>query len=123
MSLVLGNELGGEIVLEGNDISYVDVPSRNRDNPINETGLRNKLKSFMNRFRFETLSELNTHQMNLLRAHGGDVAFARLNARDMMIAGRAQDVFRLKQKLSPRTNAPPTPDQPYTRTNSSFAPK
>ena len=113
---VLGNELGGEILIEGNDVSYTDDSLRSRNNPVDEALFRNKLNNFMHKLRFETLNDLKAPQMKILRDHESDVAFVRLNARETMIAAKPSELARLKQKLLPKLMSTPVTEQPFTRT-------
>ena len=100
----LGNELGGEIDINDDEISYTGSFPQLPRSPTDESILANKTNNYMQKFKYQTFHDLKFHHIGILRAHSATVAFSRVRRNDYMVAAKAHDMFELKSKLFPKTN-------------------
>ncbi|CAF3089011.1 unnamed protein product [Rotaria sp. Silwood2] len=111
------NELGGEIEINGNDVTYTgNFPCLPRC-PSNQAILANKTNNYMQKLKYQTLHDLKQYHVNILRANSTTVAFNRIQRNDYMIAGKPYDIFELRNKLFPKTHQT---ERTYSARNSQF---
>ncbi|CAF2797193.1 unnamed protein product [Rotaria sp. Silwood2] len=111
------NELGGEIEINGNDVTYAgNFPCLPRC-PSNQAILANKTNNYMQKLKYQTLHDLKQYHVNILRANSTTVAFNRIQRNDYMIAGKPNDIFELRNKLFQKTHQT---ERTYSARNSQF---
>ncbi|CAF4955608.1 unnamed protein product [Rotaria sp. Silwood1] len=98
------NELGGEIEIKDNEVTYIGKFPRLSRCPNNTAIFANKTNNYMQKLKYQTLHDLKPHHVNILRANSTTVAFNRIHRNDYMIAAKPQDLFELRNKLFPKTN-------------------
>ncbi|CAF1511634.1 unnamed protein product [Adineta steineri] len=98
------DELGGEIEINGNTVTYTgNFPVLPRC-PTNEAVLANKTNNYMQKLKYQTFNDLKPYHVNILRAHSNIVAFDRVQRNDYAVAAKPTDMFELKNKLFPKRN-------------------
>ncbi|CAF3645504.1 unnamed protein product [Rotaria sordida] len=114
------NELGGEIEINGDEVTYIGNFPRLQRCPSNEAILVNKINNYMQKLKYQTLHDLKLHHLNILRTYSTAVAFNRIHRNDYMIAAKPHDLFELRNKLFPKTNQHFQTDRVYVSKNHPF---
>ncbi|UJR31949.1 hypothetical protein I4U23_019422 [Adineta vaga] len=96
------DELGGEITIHGNEISYTGSFPRLPRCPSNEAILKNKINNYMQKLRYQVLRDLKPYQARILRKHSTTVAFRRDGHNDYSVAAKYNDFVELKSQLFPK---------------------
>ncbi|CAF4580596.1 unnamed protein product, partial [Rotaria magnacalcarata] len=77
-----GTQLGGEININQNEVTYTgDLPRLPRASN-NLAILANKTNNFMQKFKYQQLRDLKPYHVNILRANSNIVAFSRTERND-----------------------------------------
>ncbi|CAF0879399.1 unnamed protein product [Adineta ricciae] len=93
------NELGGEVTVNGDQISYIGSFPRLPRCSHNEAILANKTNNYMQKLRYQVLRDLKPYHVNTLRKHSNTVAYRRVNQNDYSVAAKFDDLIKLKDQL------------------------
>ena len=101
--IILGQQLGGQVELRQNELIYTHL---NNHSGVTKALVANKTNNFMQRFRIETLRNLNGTHLEILRANSRTAVWRRQQNRDYLVATKTDAMRVLKGKLFPRRNSP-----------------
>ena len=102
---ISGEQLGGEIEINGDNVTYIgDIPQLGGRATTVESILANKTNNYMQKLKYWTAYELKPHHVRILHANANNIAFTRVNKTNYSVAGKAEDITRLKTQLFPKTN-------------------
>ncbi|CAF0928899.1 unnamed protein product [Adineta ricciae] len=93
------HELGGEITVNGDQISYISSFPRLPRCSHNEAILANKTNNYMQKLRYQVLRDLKPYHVNTLRKYSNTVAYRRINQNDYSVAAKFDDLVKLKDQL------------------------
>jgi hypothetical protein len=64
----------------------------------------------MQKLKYQTFHDLKRYHLNILRDNSTTIAYRRTQRNDYIVAGKAQNVHELRNKLFPKTNQRYPPD-------------
>ncbi len=113
----LDEQLGGEIQINGDEVTYTGPLPQLPRSPTNESILSNKTNNFMQKLKYYTLHDLKPYHVRILQAKKNIIAYSRLQRNDYLVAAKPQDLYDLKSQLFPRSNPRPQPKPAYSLMN------
>lgn len=114
---ISGENLGGEIEIKDDEVTYTGDFPRLAGLPTKESMLANKTNNYMQTLKYYTYRNLKHYHVRILHQNADSIAFCRRDQNDYSVAAKSDDMSQLKSKLFPKTNPRPRADPRHPTEN------